>query len=84
MSRLRKLFTLPVWLGGLGVFGPSLVALLQHSYFLKVNAGLVGLIISQLGDCIDEQFCKFHSKSHQEQANHLFDELPPSMRSSVS
>ena len=58
----------------------------------KVNAGLVGLIFSQvhqLGDCLDAQVqlrSKYHSRSHQEQlqsANYLFNELPPSMRSSV-
>ena len=88
----RKLFTLPVQLGGLDVFDPSIVLSQQRSYSVEVNAGLVGLIIShvhQLGDCLDAQFqlrSKFYSRSHQEQlqfANHLFDELPPSMCSSV-
>ena len=59
---------------------------------VEVNAGLFGLIISQvhqLGDCLDARVqlrSKFHSRSHQEQlqsANPLLDELPPNMRSSV-
>ena len=88
----RKLFALPVRLGGLGVFDPSIVVSQQCSCSVEVNAGLVGLIISQvhqLGDCLDAQVqlrSKFHSRSHQEQlqsANHLFNEHPPSMRSSV-
>ena len=74
------------------MFDPSIVVSQQRSCSVEVNAGLVGLIISQvhqLGDCLDAQVqlrSKFHSRSHQEQlqsANHLFDELPPSMRSSV-
>ena len=69
----RKLLSLPVWLGGLGVFDPLIVASQQHSSSVEVNAGLIGLIIShahQLGDCIDAQFqlrSKFHSRSLQEQ-----------------
>ena len=88
----RKLFALPVRLEGLGVFDPLIVVSQQRSCSTEVNTGLVGLIISQvhqLGDCLDAQFqlrSKFHSRSHQEQlqfANNLFDELPPSMHSSV-
>ena len=79
-------------LGGLGVFHPLIVVSQQRSCSVEVNAGLIGLIISQvhqLGDCLDAQVqlrSMFHSRSHQEQlqsANHLFDELAPSMRSSV-
>ena len=82
----RKLLSLSVRLGGLGVLNPSIVASQQRSCSVEVNAGLIDLIISQvhqLGDCIDAQFqlqSKFHSRSLQEQlqlANHLFDELPP-------
>ena len=54
----RKLFALPVRLGGLGVFDPSIVVSQQRSCSVEVNAGLVGLIISQvhqLGDCLDAQ-----------------------------
>ena len=65
-------------LGGLGVFDPSIVASHQRSCSVKVNAGLIGLIISQvhqLGDCIDAQFqlrSKFHSRSLQEQLSQSF------------
>ena len=77
------------------MFDPSIVVSQQRSCSVEVNAGLIGLIISQvhqLGDCLDAQLgsdqlrSKLHYRSHQEQlqsANHLFDELPPSMRSSV-
>ena len=43
----RKLLYLPVQLGGLGVFDPSIVASQQCSFSVEVNAGLIGLIISQ-------------------------------------
>ena len=88
----EKAVCFPVRLGGLGVFDPLIVVSQQRSCSVEVNACLIGLIISQvhqLGDCLDAQVqlrSKFHSRSHQEQlqfANHLFDELTPSMRSSV-
>ena len=83
---------MPVRLGGLGLFNPTVTAVQQHACSLHTSSPLVDLIVSQIHDassCFAIQV-QLHSevlatqhKQLQEFANSVYDQLPSELRSSV-
>ena len=86
------LFSLPVRLGGLGLFIPTVIATHQHNCSLQISSPLVDLIVSQAHDaasCFATQF-KLRSELHATQrrvledfAKSIYDQLSPDLVSSV-
>ena len=88
----RDLFSLPVRLGGLGLFNPTVTAIRQHASSLHTSSPLVDLIVSQIHDAsscfaIQVQLCSevltTQCKQLQEFANSVYNQLPSELRSSV-
>ena len=88
----RELFSLPVWLGDLGLFAPTVTAAQQHQCSQVINSPLVALIVSQVHDAIScfavqVQLCSVahttQRKELQDFANNIYSKLAPDFRSSV-
>ena len=88
----RDLFSLPVRLGGLGLFIPTVTAVRQHTCSLHTSSPLVDLIVSQahnVASCLVNQV-QLRSEVHatqrkelEEFAKSIYDQLPPDLLSSV-
>ena len=88
----RDLFSLPVRLGGLGLFNPTVTAIRQHACSLHTSSPLVDLIVSQIHDAssyfaiqiqLRSEVLAIHRKELQEFANNIYDQLPSELQSSV-
>ena len=88
----RDLFSLPVRLGGLGLFNPTVTAFRQHACSLHTSSPLVDLIVSQIHDAsscfaiqiqLRSEVLATHRKELQEFAINIYDQLPSELQSSV-
>ena len=88
----RDLFSLPVHLGGLGLFNPTVTAIRQHACSLYTSSPLVDLIVSQIYDTsscfaiqvqLRSEVLTTHRKELQEFANNIYDQLSSELQSSV-
>ena len=86
------LLSLPVRMGGLGLFIPIVTAARQHTCSQHTSSPLVDLIVSQIHDarsCFANQVqlrSEVHAtqqKESQEFADSVYDQLPPELQSSV-
>ena len=86
------LFFLPVRLGGLGLFNPTVTAVRQYGCSLHTSSLLVDLIVSQIHDAsscfaiqiqLRSEVLATQRKQLQEFANSVYDQLPSKLRSSV-
>ena len=86
------LFSLPVRLGGLGLFNPTVTAIRQHACSLHTSSPLVDLIVSQIHDAsscfaiqiqLRSEVLATHRKELQEFTNNIYDQLPSELQSSV-
>ena len=86
------LFSLPVQLGGLGLFNPTVTAVRQHACSLDTSSPLVDLIVSQIHDAsscfaiqvqLRSEILATQHKQLQEFANSVYDRFPSELRSSV-
>ena len=86
---LRELFSLSVWLGGLGLFAPTVTAAQQHYQCSQVvNSPLVTLIVSQLHDAISCLLLRSEAHANQRKelqdfTNNIYSKLAPDLHSSV-
>ena len=85
-------FSLPIRLGGLGLFNPTVTAISQHACSLHTSSPLVDLIVSQIHDAsscfaiqiqLRSEVLATHRKELQEFANNIYDQLPSDLQSSV-
>ena len=88
----QDLFSLPVRLGGLGLFIPTVTAVRQHTCSLHASSPLIDLIVSQAHNvayCLvnQVQLCsEVHAtqrKELEEFAKNIYDQLPPDLLSSA-
>ena len=88
----HDLFSLPVRLGGLGLFNPTVTAVRQHACSLHTSSPLVDLIVSQIHDAsscyaiqvqLRSEVLATQCKQLQEFANSVNDQLPSELQSSV-